>query len=222
MPRAPLSRLDAGPKSRARKGVDPAAITAAAFKLLIEEGEERFGVRPLAARLGVDPMTVLHHGGSRELLLRAAADRMMQEMPMPPPDLPWRARLLAVASAFRSLAKSYPKGFGAVTRFHATGPADYRLGEAVYGSFLDAGLPRQQAVELGLAFYALVIGFALLEVQGMLAVGSETERRELEALSPDAFPVQRSLVASFLQADADRMFALAIETFLNGLPHAKA
>lgn len=205
-------------KSRAKKGVAPADIADAAFRLLVGEGEERFGVRPLAARLGLDPMTVLHHGGSREALLRAAADRMVAGLPAPSPDRPWRERLTAVAAAFRSLARDYPKGVGAMIRFHATGPADYRMGEAVYGAFLDAGLTKQQAAEFGLAFYALVLGFALSEAQGMLRVGTDVERRELENLSVEEFPVQHALKDAFLAADADRMFASAIAAFLDGVP----
>jgi AcrR family transcriptional regulator len=208
------------PKSRARKGVEPSTVTEAAFRLLVEEGETGFGVRPLATRLGLDPMTVLHHGGSREKLLRAASDRMLAELPAPDAGQPWRERLHSVAAAFRSLAQRYPKGLSAIIRFQATGPADYRLGEAVYGALLEAGLPKQQAAELGLSFYALVLGFALSEVQGMLQVGPEEERQELVALSPKLFPVQHGLIGSFLQVDPDRMFNAAVDAFLDGIGEA--
>lgn len=207
----------AGAASRAKKGIDPAAVREAAFRLLADTGEPGFGVRPLAARLGLDPMTVLHHGRSRERLLREAADRLLAELPEPVREGDWRARLHAVAAAFRDLARAYPKAFPAIIRFHATGPADYRHGEVVYAAMLEAGLAPQDAAELGLAFYALVIGFALSEVEGMLRPTSAEEAAELAALPEAEHPATRALTPAFAAISNDRMFAGAIDAFLDGV-----
>lgn len=203
--------------SRARKNVDPAAVREAAFRLLAEAGEGGFGVRPLAARLGLDPMTVLHHGGSRERLLREAADRLLAEMPDPVRDGGWRARLRAVADGFRGLAGRFPKAFPTIIRFHATGPADYRHGEVVYGAMVEAGLAPQDAAELGLGFYALVIGFALSEVEGMLRPASAEEVDELAALPEAEHPATRALVPAFAALSVNRMFAATLDAFLDGV-----
>ena len=57
------------PKSRARRGVEKSEILDAAFTLFDDIGENAFSIRKLAATLGVDPMTVLHHFGSKDELL---------------------------------------------------------------------------------------------------------------------------------------------------------
>ena len=210
---------DSPSASRAKKGVDPSTVREAAFRLLAEAGESGFGVRPLAARLGLDPMTVLHHGGSREQLLRMAADRMLAELPGPVSEEDWRARLHAVAAGFRGLARRYPSAFPAIIRFQATGPADYRLGEVVYEAMLEAGLVPQDAAELGLAFYALIIGFALSEVAGMLRPSSAQEAVELAALPAAEHPATRALIPAFASICNDRMFLAAVDAFLAGVAH---
>lgn len=205
------------PASRAKKGIDPAAVREAAFRLLAEAGEAGFGVRPLAARLALDPMTVLHHGGSRDALLREAADRMLAELGDPPRAGDWRARLGAVADGFRGVARRFPLAFPAIVRFTATGPADYRHGEAVYGAMREAGLSPQDAAELGLAFYALVIGLALSEVQGTLRPAGAEEVAELTALPAAEHQATRALLPAFAALSVDRLFASALDVFLDGV-----
>jgi len=53
--------------------------------MLSREGELGFSVRKLGFSIGVDPMTVLHHFGSREELLRQIADRALATVELPLP-----------------------------------------------------------------------------------------------------------------------------------------
>ena len=58
------------------QGVTRADILAAALALLDEDGGADFGMRALAARLGVTPMSLYHHVGDRAGLLRALSDQV--------------------------------------------------------------------------------------------------------------------------------------------------
>ena len=114
-------------------------------------------------------MTVLHHFGSKDELLRAIADRALATVALPHPSKDWRADLRSVAAAYRDLAQRHPRLFHLHFRFHATGPADHASSEVVYRALRRAGLPDADAAGLGLAFYAFLLGYALAEAEGLLA-----------------------------------------------------
>ena len=94
-----------GPKSRARRGVGKTDITEAAFELFASVGESAFSIRKVAGLVGVDPMTILHHFGSKDELLRAIADHGLRSVQMPSASQNWRQDLKAVGSAYRMLAQ---------------------------------------------------------------------------------------------------------------------
>lgn len=205
------------PRSRSRRGLDKGALLAAAFDLLAQEGEAGFSLRKLGARLGVDPMTVLHHFGSKAALLRAIADRALATVALPGPSGDWRHDLRQVAAAYRDLAHRYPRLFHLHFRFHATGPVDHVSSEVVYSALLRTGLPEAKAAGLGLAFYAFVLGFALAETEGLLRPVGAEEEAELRALDPNAFPATRALIPAFGRLDPDAAFEAAINAFIDGI-----
>lgn len=204
-------------KPRGRRGLDRADILAAAFDLLSEEGEPGFSVRKLGARFGVDPMTVLHHFGSKEKLLREIADRALTLIVLPPPGADWRQDLKQVAWAYLDLARRYPRLFHLHFRFNATGPADHATSEVVYRALRASGLPDAQAAGLGLTFYAFVLGFGLAEIEGLLKPVSAEEEAELLALDPAQCPATIAFVPAFKALDTDAAFDVAMTAFIEGI-----
>src|SRR4029079_8360073 len=95
-------------KSRSRprgpRGLVRDAILDAAFDMMSRVGEVDFSVRKLGSNIGVDPMTVLHHFGSKDELLRRIADRALATVELPLPSADWRAHLRNGAVAFPGLA----------------------------------------------------------------------------------------------------------------------
>src|SRR5215203_825033 len=73
-------------QTRGRRGLNRDDLLDEAFALAAAEGEAGFSLRKLGARLGVDPMTLLHHFGSREGLLRAVADHSLNTVTLPKPS----------------------------------------------------------------------------------------------------------------------------------------
>jgi AcrR family transcriptional regulator len=207
----------AQPRSRSRRGLERGALLDAAFAMLADEGEDGFSVRKLGARLGVDPMTILHHFGSKGELLRSIADKALTTVSLPNASGDWRCDLRLVADAYRDLAHRYPRLFHLHFRFHATGPADHVSSEVVYRALLSTGMPKTRAAGLGLAFYAFVLGFALAETEGLLLPVGAEEEAELRALDADAFPATLALIPAFKKLDPDAAFAAAIDAFIAGI-----
>ena len=192
-------------------------ILDAAFDLLSGEGEAGFSVRKVGARIGVDPMTVLHHFGSKDELLRRIADRALATVELPLPSDDWRADLRHVAAAYRDLAHRHPRIFHLHFRYHATGPADHTSSEVVYRALRRAGLSNADAAGLGLAFYAFILGYALAEAEGLLRAIGEDDETELKSLDPLACPATLALIPAFKALDRDQAFDVSVGAFIDGV-----
>ena len=185
--------------------------------MLSRDGEVGFSVRKLGVAIGVDPMTVLHHFGSKDELLRRIADRALATVELPLPGDDWRADLRNVAVAYRDLAHRHPRIFHLHFRFHATGPADHASSEVVYRALRSAGLPDAEAAGLGLAFYAFILGYALAEAEGLLRpIGAEDEA-ELRGLDKLAYPATIALIPAFRSLDREANFAASVDAFIDGV-----
>jgi AcrR family transcriptional regulator len=204
-------------RPRGRRGLDKTAILEAAFEMLSQVGEVEFSVRKLGVGIGVDPMTVLHHFGSKDELLRRIADRALATVELPLPSADWRVDLRNVAEAYRDLAHRHPRLFHLHFRFHATGPADHASSEVVYRALRNAGLKDAEAAGLGLAFYAFILGYALAEAEGLLRPISDADEAELRALDPLACPATLALIPAFKALDRDAAFEASVDAFIEGV-----
>ncbi len=189
----------------------------AAFDMLSRHGEVGFSVRKLGQRIGVDPMTVLHHFGSKDELMRRIADRALATVELPLSSGDWRSDLRHVAAAYRDLAQRHPRLFHLHFRFHATGPADHASSEVVYRALRSAGLPDAEAAGLGLAFYAFILGYALAEAEGLLQPISDEEEAELKELDPLVCPATVALIPAFKALDPDAAFDASVAAFIDGV-----
>ena len=205
------------PRPRGRRGLDKNVILEAAFDMLSRDGEAGFSVRKLGLRIGVDPMTVLHHFGSKDELLRHIADRALATVALPPPSADWRTDLRKVAAAYRDLAHRHPRIYHLHFRYHATGPADHASSEVVYRALRIAGLSDAEAAGLGLAFYAFVLGYSLAEAEGLLRPISDDDEAELRGLDPLACPATLALIPAFKALDHDAAFDAAVDAFIEGV-----
>jgi len=205
------------PKSRARRGVEKSEILQAAFDLFAEVGETAFSIRKVAAIVGVDPMTVLHHFGSKDELLRAIADHGLRSVELPSLTPNWRDDLKAVGNAYRKLAHQHPRVFPLHFRYNATGAVDNISSEIVYSALRRAGLTDASAAGLGLAFYAFVLGFALAEAEGLLRPIGEAEEFELNALDPHEYRATRDLIPALKTLDPHAAFDDSMDVFIAGV-----
>ena len=207
----------AKPNPRARRGIDKSEILDAAFKMYSEGGEQAFSVRKVGLAAGVDPMTVLHHFGSKNELLRHIADRALGTVEIPAPSGDWQRDLKNVANAYRDLAHRHQHAFHLHFRFHATGPADHASSEIVYRAMRSVLPSDDLAAGLGLAFYTFVMGFGLCEIEGQLRPINDADEAELMALDPVACPATRALVPAFKVLNPDAAFEAAIDAFISGV-----
>ncbi|WP_375595157.1 TetR/AcrR family transcriptional regulator C-terminal domain-containing protein [Algihabitans albus] len=188
-----------------------------AVALLEDEGEQGFSIRKVGSRVGCDPMAVLYHFKSKAGLEQAMADALNAELTPVDATAPWRARLSALASQYRALALRYPRTFPLLLRFWVTGPADYRHAEMIYQALSDAGFEDRQTVDICFGFYASILGLAAAEVGGMLQPATAENLAEARSLPAADFPMTRRLLPAFEAQRPAEIYALMVETVLNGI-----
>lgn len=209
-----MSKIVAG---KAPRDLSRAAIVAAALVEMDTVGEAAFSLRRVAARLGRDPMAVLYHLGSKQALERAVADALNAQIAVPDPALAPRARLEAVAHAYRALALRHPRAFPLLLRFWTTGPADLRVAEAVYRALEEAGLPPEAVADLGCGFYAALLGLCAGEVGGLLAPPPPAFVQELRDSAPGDHPALHRLLRTLPGRNPEALFTRSIAALLDGI-----
>lgn len=175
-----------------REAVLDAALAQAELR-----GIQAVSVRTVATRLDVTPKALSQHFRDKEDLLDGLVERLLGELPLADPALPWEVRFHAMATSLRATAARYPDAFGMLFRRPATTPGALRAREAIYTTLRDAGVPDALIPRLERLLSTFMIGFAASEAGGRFAA---QDRATLDADLEWA----RSRVARALHASQPR------------------
>jgi AcrR family transcriptional regulator len=187
-------------------------IHQAALRIVDADGLEGLSMRKLAAELGVRAPSLYGHVASKDELLHAVANDLMEAV-----DISgfrtgdWQVGLRTWARSYRATLGTHPN----LVPFMAYGPArrsaSLRVADAVHGGLVGAGWPPRYATMIGASTKYLVIGAAM----GSFSRGFEDDVQ----IYVDRYP---NLVdAPSLREHADEIdsdsFELALDSFLAGL-----
>jgi TetR/AcrR family tetracycline transcriptional repressor len=119
----------------------PTVVLDAAIALLDEVGLDGFSTRKLAARLGVRVGALYWHYPSKQVLLDAAADRIVAEayaVPAPPGD--WPEQASAMIHALRDAMLAHADGARLVATMDTPGPSSWAYIERLRALLTRAGM----------------------------------------------------------------------------------
>jgi AcrR family transcriptional regulator len=154
-------------------------ILDAALAIADEQGLEAVSMRAVAHRVGLTPMALYPHVGSKDALLDGLVDRLLAELLPPVGDLPaddWQARLRALGHGLRDLARRHPATFSLLLARPSVTPDAVRATDAVYQCLLDAGVPEPEVPRVERLLSTFVIGYAASEVNGRFSSGTRDPR----------------------------------------------
>lgn len=194
-----------------------------AASTLLEQGPQDFSLRQLGDLLGVHNTAVYRHFRDKNELLRAAADRVLTDVPAAADGAaePF-AGVVSICLALRDALLARP----AAARVLAQGPArrthELRLTERVLGLLREAGLPAGLAVDAYHALVEYVVGASVID-QDLASRGpAEREdsyrrwRADYLGLDASQFPNLVELAPSMYHG-ADAQFEFGLRLMVDSL-----
>ncbi len=212
--------------ARGRRPLTVERILDVTLGLIDDQGIGAASMRAVANRLGVRAMSLYKHIDSREALLDAVVERVVNELADDPlvevsPVRGWRPYLEAMANGVRRYARAHPHAFPLVATRPPTAPwinpplRSVRWVEALLAGLAAEGFTDEQVLFAYRSFNGFLLGYLLLETSAMalrdpkpgdgsFSTGSATSDSDAAltddpvpgGLSPTRSPAQRVAIDS--------------------------
>ncbi|MGW4692080.1 TetR/AcrR family transcriptional regulator [Kitasatospora cineracea] len=146
--------------------LDREVIVAAAIGLLDAQGEAKFSMRALAARLDVTPMSLYWYVADKDDLLELALDVVAGEMALPEPGdgSDWQSGLRALAVTWRAAMLAHPWAVRIYADYLNIGPNSVRFSARALEIARTSPLSETDAMAALSAIFQYTYGFTSTEV----------------------------------------------------------
>lgn len=203
-----------------RKPLGREQIVDAAFQLLDQSGIEGVSLRKVACQLGIRAPSLYWHFKSKQALIDAMADALIEQVARDvPAGQSWRATLLQIAHEFRSGLKAHRDGARVYAGTYIASENVLRLGEAMIQALAEAGAPIDFAATAAMDLAYYVMGF-VIEEQALPDYGHvEDVGKAFLALSQARFPYCWQARHLMTEPDFDRRFDQGLGLLLGGIEH---
>ena len=224
--------MTAGPRSVGAdaEALDRPRVVAASMSLIDRVGLHGLSMPKVAEALGVPVADVHRVFRTREALLDAIVDSMIDELYADPEVHPetadWQEYLQRVAHGVRRTAMAHPQVFPLVASRPPAAPwlqpplRSLRWMEAFLETLHRCGFSNRRAVAAYRAFSSFLLGHLLLEVSAMGADISPVEEADLRPRQPGDladYPRLASMQTELTDSDPDDEFEEALESLLDRL-----
>ncbi len=204
-------------------------VVAAALALVDQGGIEALSMRAVAAELGVEAMSLYRHVSSREDLILAVADRVLDEVEVPPPGTPWREAMRRRALSAREVFLRHPSSAIVMESCATMTPARLRYSDAIVGLLMADGFDPTLAYRAFLMLDSYVYGFTMQELSWPHP-GSSAEPVEAVAVPPERYPHFAAVMGAVMSKVGERgleqsyadEFVFGLELVLDALGRGRA
>jgi len=173
-----------GPSRRGRRGLrrgslTPELIVKESLKLLDDKGLDGFSMPKLGRALGADPTAVYRHFASKDDLVLAIADQLIEEaMAGLAPHACWVDTVTDIVRRIRRTYCDHPAAASLAACRTTQRPAEMRIADTLIGAILDAGFEGRTAARV----YRAIADFSLAGAGGEAAFHTlETRLQEKDA-----------------------------------------
>lgn len=203
--------------------LSPETILDAAWELIRDGNRVEFSMRDLGELLAVDPAAIYRHFPSKQDLLRALVDRLLDHVAVEPDLSPWREVLERCCVGLRRSLSVAPSLLEAIGSAPPRLDNEIRLADTMLGALRAAGLPPIHAASAYHALIELTLGSVV--VDGALSVRTPSERERLYAdwradyarLDPTTHPHAVEVADQLYRGSADDRFAAALGLMIAGI-----
>ena len=194
------------------RGIDRAAVLAAALRVLDAEGRAGVTMRRIARELDVEAASLYTHVRSKDDLVDGVLDRVLDEVRLPDPGLSWRQAITAAYGTYRRTLLAHPAAVPLLTERAQASSAQYRLAARSIELLEQGGLDPRGVVETQVALIAFTMGFVAQEVGRSAAPSAELL---------ESSPVMRRAIATAAQIPVDDRFRAGLDLILDGAEAAR-
>lgn len=207
--------------STPRTPLDRRRVIDAATTLADRDGLDATTMRALADVLGVTPMALYKHIGSREDLIDGMVDRIVEGIPASDPDADWKSALTARILTARAALRSHPWAQDAIESRTLASPTVLGYMDSLMAIMFSGGLSADLVHHGMHALSTRMWGFTR-DVMPTSSVPDEPTARDAAlAEFASAFPAIVRMATTAPNAggacDDDAEFAFALELLLDGI-----
>lgn len=215
--RAPRSA--ASPRPTQVRRLNRAVILDAALALINDEGAGALSMRRLGSRLGVEGMAIYHHFASRDELLSAIGDRLLEPLQGLELGGDWREACQRFATSLRDLVVAQPAAFQLLGLQPFETAPSLRPVERLLSVLVKRGFSPGAALAIYRATVSYARGYALAEAAGFTVDAAQPAgRARLAALSRSEFPILAGRARELAELDADAAYEFGLRALLTGFP----
>src|SRR4051794_10449291 len=217
-----MPRRRRGPLTRER-------VLQAAIELADDGGLHSLSMRKVAARVGVEAMSLYNHVANKEDIVDGLVDIVFGEIEVPSPGtLDWRTAMRRRAISVRAALNRHRWAVGLMEGRMNPGQANIANHNAVMGCLREGGFGFRDAVHAYSVMDAYIYGFALQEKGLPFDAPEETAqvmRRQSESVpSMNDYPylVETAIELEKAGYDYDVEFLFGLDLILDGIERYKA
>jgi TetR/AcrR family tetracycline transcriptional repressor len=189
------------------RGLDRGSVTAEALRILDREGREGLTMRRLATALEVEAASLYAHVDSKDDLVDAVLDRVLDEVVLPEPRADARSELVAAFESYRRTLIAHPRVVMLMLDRAHRSASQARLIARSIELLESLGLSTRAAVDAHVTLVAYVLGFIAQEV------GRPTTTPAPVAV---ASPALARALSTLAERSVDERFAVGLALILDG------
>jgi AcrR family transcriptional regulator len=209
----------ASPRKPPQGPLNRELILDGAQALIEREGPGALSMRRLGAALGVEGMAIYHHFESRDALLGAIGDRLLEPLERLELGDNWREACRRFATTLRDVAVAQPATFQLLGLQPLDTQFSLRAVERLVGVLVARGFAPATALAIYRATASYARGYALAEATGFTVDAAQPAgRKRLAALPRDEFPILAGRARELSELGADAGYELGLHALLKGLP----
>jgi TetR/AcrR family tetracycline transcriptional repressor len=190
-----------------------------ALALLDDEGLDGLTMRRLAKRLGVQAGAIYWHFASKQALLDAMADRLVEDVGEPLPSGSWEDQVSILAYRLRQALLSHRDGARVMAGTYVADPNTSRATKVTINLLHDAGFTPEKAGWITFALTHYVLGHTIEEQALAALLADRTWKDKVASYRQDEEPHIARAIDAVIDSDPTERFTYGLRIFIDGISH---